>query len=103
MCEFFRPLLADEASSLIGLFVGFQDCLGLHQDAATALHMLSGFLAELPPEGRSDAFLLSMGAMLQVQRDIQKTQRERFARRWKSAPELVDLWHGLRGSLRAAG
>src|SRR5208337_559682 len=80
MCEFFRPLLGEEATGLIGSFVGFQDCLGLHQDAATALHMLAGFLAELPPDGRPDGFLLSMGAMLQVQRDIQKEQRERFAR-----------------------
>lgn len=103
MCEFFRPLLGDEAAGLIGLFVGFQDCLGLHQDAATALHMLSGFQSDVPRDGRSDGFLLSMGAMLQVQRDIRKTQRERFVRRWKSAPDLVDLWQGLRGSLRDAG
>ncbi|MGA2641552.1 MAG: CHAD domain-containing protein [Spirochaetia bacterium] len=103
MCEFFRPLLGDEAGSLIGSFVGFQDCLGLHQDAVTALHMLSGFLGELPHDGRSEGFLLSMGAMLQVQRDIQRAQRETFARRWKSAAGLVDLWHGLRGTLGDAG
>ncbi|MGO9309074.1 MAG: CHAD domain-containing protein [Spirochaetia bacterium] len=102
-CEFFRPLMADGASGLIELFVGFQDCLGLHQDAATALRMLSGLLTEMPPDGRSNGFFLSMGAMLQVQRDIQKDQRERFARRWKSAPELVEAWHRLRGGLREAG
>jgi len=100
MCEFFRPLLGDDGAALIEAFVGFQDCLGLHQDAATALRMLSGLLAETPPDLRSEEFLLSVGAMLQVQRDIQRAQRERFARRWKSASELVDFWKSLSGALR---
>jgi inorganic triphosphatase YgiF len=101
-CEFFRPLLGDEAAGLIGAFVGFQDCLGLHQDAATALHTLSGILEESPSGGRTDGFLLSMGAMLQVQRDIQRAQRERFVRRWASASELFDLWRRLCAQLRDA-
>jgi hypothetical protein len=62
--------------------------------------MLSGLLAETPPDLRSEEFLLSVGAMLQVQRDIQRAQRERFARRWKSASELVDFWKSLSGALR---
>jgi CHAD domain-containing protein len=99
MCEFFRPLLGKDAGDLIGSFVGFQDCLGLHQDATTALHMLSGILAEVPPHLRSEEFLLCAGAILQVQRDIQREQRERFARRWKSAPGLFGIWKGLRGVL----
>jgi len=98
-CEFFRPLLGSEAAELISAFVGFQDCLGLHQDAATALVLLSGFLAEAPRDAGSEGFLLAMGALLQLQRDSQKTQRDRFARRWKSAPGLTVLWKGLRGAM----
>jgi inorganic triphosphatase YgiF len=100
MCEFFRPLLGDDGGGLIGSFVGFQDCLGLHQDATAALHMLSGFLVEVPTGSRSEGFLLSMGAMLQVQRDLQRAQRTRFARQWKSASGIVDLWNRVRDALR---
>lgn len=100
-CEFFRPLLGDEASGLIGSFVGFQDCLGIHQDATTALHEYSGLLAEARHNDRSDEFLLSMGAMLQVQRDMQRDQRERFSGRWKTAPELIALWKRVRSTMRA--
>ena len=96
-CEFFRPLLGNDAGSLIGAFVGYQDSLGLHQDAATALRLLSEAREEIPQSERSESFLLSMGAMEQVQRNIQAAQREIFARRWSSAPELVALWKRVRG------
>ena len=92
-------MLGDDAGELIGSFVGFQDCLGLHQDAVTALQLLSDTLAEVPGDLRSEGFLLSAGALLQVQRDIQIAQRERFARRWKSASQLVGLWKSLRVAL----
>ena len=98
-CEFFRPLLGSDAGSLIGAFVGYQDCLGLHQDATTALTMLSDAREDVPHNERSEAFLLSMGAMLQVQRGIQGAQREIFERRWKSAPELIMLWKRIRGAV----
>ena len=102
-CEFFRPLLGDDAGSLIGAFVGYQDCLGLHQDATTALSMLSEVREEVPQNERSESFLLSMGAMLQVQRDIQSTQREAFEHRWKSALELIALWKRVRGAMGEGG
>ena len=95
-CEFFRPVLGDDAGELIGSFVGFQDCLGLHQDAVTALRLLADTLAEVPDHLRSEGFLLSAGALFQVQRDIQAAQRERFARRWKTASQLIALWKTLR-------
>jgi CHAD domain-containing protein len=103
MCEFFRPLLGNDAGSLIGAFVGYQDCLGLHQDATTALRMLSGMWEEVPQAERSEGFLLSIGALLQVQRGIQGAQRELFSRRWKSAPELIVLWKHVRGAGGAKG
>ena len=88
-CEFFRPLLGAEGGALIDSFVAYQDCLGLHQDAATAIRLLGEIMPELPPEARTDELLLSMGSLLQVQRDVQQAQRQAFARRWESAPELL--------------
>ena len=98
-CEFFRPLLGDGATELVQSFVGFQDCLGLHQDAVTALRVLSDAVAEVPEDQRSEGFLMTAGALLQVQRDIQAVQRGRFARRWKSAHQLIASWKTLRASL----
>ena len=99
MCEFFRPLLGNDAGTLIAAFVGYQDCLGLHQDATTALSVLSDVLEEVPRDERSEGLLLSMGAILQVQRDIQGAQREIFGRRWKSANELIALWRRVRAAM----
>jgi len=95
-CEFFRFLPGADLGSLIGAFVAYQDCLGLHQDAATAVRLLTEMLGEVPAEDRSEELLLSMGAMLQVQRDIQRTQRQKFCRKWSSAAELPALWKKLR-------
>ena len=103
MCEFFRPLLGNDAGSLIGAFVGYQDCLGLHQDATTALRMLSEAQEDVPQNERSEGFLLAMGAMLQVQRDIQNAQREIFARRWTSALDLIALWKRIRSAMGDRG
>lgn len=99
MCEFFRPLLGNDAGTLIAAFVGYQDCLGLHQDATTAHSVLSDVLEEVPRDERSEGLLLSMGAILQVQRDIQGAQREIFGRRWKSANELIALWRRVRAAM----
>jgi CHAD domain-containing protein len=103
MCEFFRPILGNAAGSLIGAFVGYQDCLGLHQDATTALRVLSEVLEDVPPNERAEGMLLSMGALLQVQRDIQSAQRALFSSRWKSAAELVVLWSQVRDAFGDRG
>ncbi len=97
-CEFFRPLLGDEAERLISSFVFFQDCLGLHQDATTALRILGEQLAETALADRTEDLLLSMGSLMQIQRDIQRVQRETFTRRWESAPELLAQWSRTRSS-----
>jgi CHAD domain-containing protein len=102
-CEFFRSLLGSDAGSLIGAFVGYQDCLGLHQDATTALTVLSDVLEKVPRNKRSESLLLSMGAILQVQRDIQGAQRAIFGRRWESANELIALWRRVRAAMGDRG
>jgi len=100
-CEFFRPLLGGPADAMIGSFVSFQDCLGLHQDAAAAVRVLTEILQQAPPAVRTEDFLLSMGSLIQVQRDIQLTQRQKFLRLWESAPRLLESWKRLRAQVEA--
>jgi CHAD domain-containing protein len=102
-CDFFRSLPGPDMGSLIGAFVAYQDCLGLHQDATTALRILAELLGEVVPEGRTEELFLSMGALLQLQRDAQRAQRQKFSGKWSSAAELPALWKKLRESLSAAG
>jgi hypothetical protein len=92
-----------DLGSLIAAFVSYQDCLGLHQDAATAIRLLTDLLGGLAPGGRTEEVLLSMGALLQLQRDAQRAQRQKFERKWDSAAELPTLWKRLRGSPGAVG
>jgi len=95
-CEFFRPLLGGPAEGLIGSFVSFQDCLGLHQDAAAAVRLLTDLLQQAPADVRTESFLLSIGSLIQVQRSIQLSQREKFLGLWESAPRLLESWKKLR-------
>jgi CHAD domain-containing protein len=97
-CEFFRNVLGDESEALIRSFVSFQDCLGLHQDAATATRLLTAAVGEVPAERRTEDLLLSLGSLLQVQRDIQLAQRKAFAALWDSAPQLLAGWRRARAS-----
>ena len=101
-CEFFRPLMGDDAAALLRSFVAFQDCLGMHQDAVTASRVLSEIVEELPSEDRSQAFLLFIGGLLQMQREAQAAQRGDFAELWRSAPLLVEQWNSLRAPLKEA-
>jgi len=100
-CEFFRPLLGGPADAMIGSFVSFQDCLGLHQDAAAAVRVLTEILQQAPPAVRTEDFLLSMGSLIQVQRDIQLAQRQKFLRLWESAPRMLESWKRLRAQAEA--
>ena len=88
--EFFHAILA-EAAILAKECVTYQDCLGLHQDARVAIEVLHG-LAEQPVFREVPAWLLALGALVQVQRDIMQAQRERFRTLWGSVQGLFDLW-----------
>jgi hypothetical protein len=61
----------------------FQDCLGEHQDAVTAMARIQGLAAAavrrsaLAPER-----FLELGALIQVQREIARDRRARLARLW---------------------
>jgi CHAD domain-containing protein len=88
--EFFRAVLGSEAATLAKDCVAFQDCLGLHQDARVAVD----FLTALAEEPALHGWLLTLGALIQVQRDIMGAQRERFRTLWGSAQGLFDRWPG---------
>jgi CHAD domain-containing protein len=88
--EFFRALLGEEAAMLAKDCVAFQDCLGLHQDARVAID----FLTALAEEPALHGWLLTLGALIQVQRDVMGAQRERFRTLWGSVQGLFDLWPG---------
>jgi len=87
--EFFRPILGEEITALVKECVAYQDCLGLHQDARVAADVLTG-LAAVPALREPPERLLALGAIVQVQRDLMRAQRERFQVLWKSARKLLD-------------
>jgi inorganic triphosphatase YgiF len=89
--EFFRPVLGEAAALLARECVAYQDCLGLHQDARVAVRVLTG-LAEEPAVREQPAGLLALGALIQVQREIMRSQREQFRTMWGSVEGLFDLW-----------
>ena len=95
-CEFFRPLFGREIGGLISSCTAYQDCLGLLQDAAVAIAMLQTFAVKISDAGASPGFLMSLGALIQVQRDIQRSQKVEFLRLWGSATEIAAQWKGIR-------
>ncbi len=88
--EFFRPIVGEEAAALVKECVVFQDCLGAHQDARVAAEMLSGLALEGALRD-SPALLLSLGALIQVQRDAMSVQRGRFSSLWRTASDQFGL------------
>ena len=94
-CDFFRPILGPRVGELVKSFVAYQDCLGMHQDAAVALGTLKA-LARGRPSDPED-FALSLGALMQVQRNVLKEQRTRFLGLWETADALVARWKGRDG------
>jgi CHAD domain-containing protein len=91
--EFFRPILGEVVASLAKECVVYQDCLGMHQDARVAIEVLTG-LAEEPALYEQVGGLIALGALIQIQRDIMRAQRDRFRSLWGSVEGLFDLWAG---------
>ncbi len=89
--EFFRLILDEDIASLVKECVAYQDCLGLHQDARVAVEVFSGLAQERALCEPADG-LLALGALIQIQRDVMRAQRERLVTIWESARALVDLW-----------
>ena len=89
--EFFRPILGQDAALLVRECVAYQDCLGMHQDARVALEVLTG-LAQEPAISDYPLRLLSLGALIQVERDTMAVQRERFRTLWGTVQGIFDIW-----------
>jgi len=90
--EFFAELYGEPMRAAIARLVPFQDCLGALQDAVVALATLAAHAEVRAGRGRRrPADLLTLGALMQV-------QREEIARRRAA---LADLWSGLPGALKA--
>jgi inorganic triphosphatase YgiF len=93
--EFFRPLLGESVTALLKECIGYQDCLGLYQDAQVALRTLGGLAAERTLR-ESSGGLLALGELIQVQRHLIGTQQERFGTLWRSSLRLSELWGSAR-------
>jgi inorganic triphosphatase YgiF len=95
-CEFFRPLFPRELGELVNACISFQDCLGALQDAAVASAILQD-LAANAALGASPGFLMSLGALVQLQRDTRQVKRGEFLERWGSVGQLSAQWQSIRG------
>ena len=90
--EFFAELFGEPMRDAIARLVPFQDCLGALQDAVVGLATLAAHAERRGSRGRHRAAdLLTLGALMQV-------QREEIARRRAA---LAGLWSGLPGTLKA--
>lgn len=88
-CEFFQEAFvdpisgADPLSGYIEALVKFQDCLGEHQDAVTAMVRIRALAEEAIQRGTlAPERLLELGALIQVQREIARDRRGRLAKLW---------------------
>jgi hypothetical protein len=61
--------------------------------------MLTETLPDASDEERTEENLLAMGALIQVYRDVERAQREKFLAKWESVSSLAVLWKKLRVSL----
>ena len=75
-CEFFSDLYENEMRAHIKSIVAFQDCLGLYQDSRIALNVL-GDVIKLKKDWDQET-CLSLGAMVQIQRDVMRSQLSYF-------------------------
>jgi CHAD domain-containing protein len=88
-CEFFQEAFADPATGsnpladYVQAMIRFQDCLGEHQDAMTAMVRIQGLAREAVQSGTLlPEQLLDLGSLVQVQREIARTRRTRLAKLW---------------------
>ncbi len=87
-CEYFAELYADEVRASIRALVEIQDCLGRHQDAVVAEAVLRDVLDAERAGGDAD-MLVTLGALIQLQREEAGRERERFAELRRDLPGLL--------------
>lgn len=94
-CEFFAGYYGRQMSRATKQLVGFQDCLGLHQDAWVAAEKMRSLMTEL---GEEPSIAGRLEALIQAQQRTAERQRKRFAGIWRS---FSDTNERLRRELRA--
>ena len=88
-CEFFAETFGEEVQAVIRTLVEFQDTLGRHQDAVVARATLERFAAEVPGSADDPAWLLALGALLQVEREEAARERAAFVAAWTKLPKRL--------------
>lgn len=96
--EFFRPFFGKKLGGHIKTCIAFQDRLGLLNDATVAERNLRK-LAKALSGKLSDTDLLSLGALIQLQRSIAEEQRLEFIETWndfrRNLDDLLDTTKGV--------
>jgi CHAD domain-containing protein len=88
-CEFFAEAFGDEVQETIRTLVGFQDTLGRHQDAVVARTTLEQLAGEVAPGADDPGWLLTLGALLQVEREEAARERAAFVEAWAKLPKRL--------------
>ncbi|MBP1619514.1 MAG: domain containing protein [Acidobacteria bacterium] len=88
-CEFFAEAFGDEVEETIRTLVEFQDTLGRHQDAVVARVALERLVAEVGVGSGDPAWLLTLGALLQVEREEASRERAAFVEAWARLPKRL--------------
>jgi CHAD domain-containing protein len=89
--EFVREFYGSAMNKFIKSYVAFQDCLGLYQDAHTALGILDAVYQDMCQKGEPrKEELLTFGALIQSQREKAIQHVKRFKEIWEKFPEVVE-------------
>lgn len=88
-CEFFAEAFGDEVQEAIRTLVDFQDTLGRHQDAVVARTTLEQLAGEVASGADEPGWLLTLGALLQVEREEAARERAAFVAAWAKLPKRL--------------
>jgi CHAD domain-containing protein len=88
-CEFFAEAFGDEVQEAIRTLVDFQDTLGRHQDAVVARATLEQLAGEVASGADEPGWLLTLGALLQVEREEAARERAAFVAAWAKLPKRL--------------
>jgi CHAD domain-containing protein len=99
-CEFFAEAFGEDVQATIRTLVSFQDTLGRHQDAVVARASLERLASEVADGSNDPGWLLTLGALLQVEREEAARERAAFVAAWTKLPKRL---RRLRRSVLAGG
>jgi len=98
-CEFFSDLLGEPVKKMIDSFVEFQDCLGSHQDAVVAMKNLHDIIQSRYADGEASLNeTLTIGALIQVNKEMILNERNNFMKLWRKMPEIFQQIDNLKSA-----